>query len=200
MSVQVLIYGNYSRQQARQLGATLEVAGDTINTGVSILALPPSEFSYQVSSPYSDSVIAFYIQASGLDKSTRAAMGVTSQFLGADFFNYLRTEKQLGYVVTSGAYPVRDVPGIFFLVQSPVAGVQSLQKEINTFIQSRADSLDEMTEADFEMHRSVLVQKLSEKPKNMAEQAARYWSDLQQGYGDFDSRQQWSVAMVAVTV
>lgn len=199
VSAKVLIYGNYSRQQARQLGATLEVAGGTVSTGVNILALPPSEFSYQVSSPYTDSVIAFYIQAHGIDKTSRAAMGVTSQFLRADFFNDLRTEKQLGYVVTSGAYPVRDVPGIFFLVQSPVAGAHSLQKEISAFIQSRADSLDEMTEADFEIHRSVLVQKLSEKPKNMAEQAARYWSDLQQGYGNFDSRQQLITAMEALT-
>lgn len=197
-SAQVLVYGNYSRQRARDLASGIDIAKASINP-VNILQLPAKQYSYQLSSPYSDSVIAFYIQASGLDKGSRAAMGVTAQFLRADFFNDLRTEKQLGYVVTSGAYPVRDVPGMFFLVQSPVASAARLQDEINGFIQSRADGLDDMEEADFEIHRSVLVKKLSEQAKNMPEQAGRYWSEIQQGVEHFDSRQQLIAAMEALT-
>lgn len=199
MSVDMLVYGNFTRHQALDLGARIKGAKAAIKPQVNILAVPAQQFSYEVSSPYSDAVIAFYIQASSLDKSTRAAMGVTSQILRADFFNDLRTEKQLGYVVTSGAYPVRDVPGMFFLVQSPVASARSLQNEINAFIQKRADGLDQMAEQEFEKHRSVLIQRLSEQPKNLLEQADRFWSDLQQGYTSFDSRQQLITAVEALS-
>ena len=52
-----------------------------------------------------------------------------------------------------------------------------------------------MPEPEFEQHRSVLIQRLSEQPKNLLEQADRFWSDLQQGYTSFDSRQQLITAL-----
>ncbi len=199
VQVQGLVYGNYSRADAALLGGKMQLTEQQHNPDIEVLKLSVDQWAYHLDSDYTDAVIAFYLQASNIDKSARAAMGVTAQVLRADFFNDLRTEKQLGYVVASGAYPVREVPGLFFLVQSPVMGPTALQNEIKEFIRRRTASLEQLSLDDYERHRGVLIQKLAEQPRNLGEQTGRYWSDLTQGYTQFDSREQLITALQALS-
>ena len=126
-------------------------------------------------------------------------MGVSAQILSADFYTQLRTEQQLGYIVSSGAYPVMDVPGMIFMVQSPVAGPAQLQRQIGLFLQQRKAQLADISQEEFNRHRNSLLSRLSEAPQNLPEQAGRYWQDIGQGYLQFDSRQQLIAAMTALT-
>jgi secreted Zn-dependent insulinase-like peptidase len=115
--------------------------------------------------------------------------------LNADFYTRLRTEQQLGYIVTSSPYPLRDVPGVLFLVQSPVAGPAQLALAFDAFIASWRQRSPEALQALFEQHRAVLMQRLAEKPKNLIEKGGMLWRDLQEGYTGFDSREQLIEAM-----
>jgi secreted Zn-dependent insulinase-like peptidase len=203
VDVQLLIYGNYDQQAALSLAKYLEQALPSSIEGVeippvAILNLDNKRVNYQIESVYQDASAMLYLQAESLDKSTRALMGLSAQIMRADFYSQLRTEKQLGYIVTSGAYPVRDVPGMYFMVQSPVAGPQQLQQEIDHYIQQKLKQLTDIDEAQFERHRQALLVRLQEQPKNQWEQAQEYWQDIAQYYFQFDSRQQLIDAMKAL--
>jgi secreted Zn-dependent insulinase-like peptidase len=157
---------------------------------VAIKILEQSPQHLPVPSPYTDAALLYYLQSSHTDKSCRASFGLAAQMIQASFYTQLRTERQLGYVVMSGAYPVYDVPGLFFLVQSPVVGSAKLQQHFNAYLDNWLATLDQLDEQAFERHREALRVRLLEQPKNQWQQGERYWHDLQYGYQHFDSRQQ----------
>lgn len=196
--VNVLLNGNYRREDALDYAERIRASllqQPTELAATHILKLPEEALSRQVVSDYADASILLYMQAKDTSKVRRAAMGVTAQLLRADFYTSLRTEKQLGYIVNSGAYPVFDVPALYFLVQSPVAGAKSLQWEVDQFLQQRVESLDEVTEEYFLQQRNAVLSRLYQTPQNLWEQSERYWQDIKRGHDRFDSRQQLIAAM-----
>ena len=76
---------------------------------------------YAVDVPHDDAVVAWYLQGEGDSWEDRAATALTAQIMKSGFFQQLRTEQQLGYVVSAFAWPQMDVPGLVMLIQSPVA-------------------------------------------------------------------------------
>ncbi len=103
-------------------------------------------------------------------------------------------------MVTSGAYPVRDVPGIFFLVQSPVAGADSLRREIQTYLEDRQQMVQGLSQAEFDRHRDALVSRLQEAPKNLWDQSREYWKDIRQHNYRFDTKERLIEALNALTL
>ena len=47
-----------------------------------------------------------------------------------------------------------------------------------------------MSPDEFNAYKQGLITRLREKDKNLAERSQRYWSDLDVGFTDFDSREQ----------
>jgi len=88
---------------------------------------------------------------------------------------------------------------LYFLVQSPVAGPEKLEQEINQFIRQRFEALTDITEQDFNQQRNAVLSKLAEQPQNLDQQTQRYWSDIGQNYHQFDFRQQLIDAVQSLT-
>lgn len=201
--VDMLVYGNYLRAEAKAYSS--QVAEQLLNQhrpadAIEILKLDSGNYARALDSDYADSVLMFYLQAQDLSVERRAAMGITAQLLRADFYSLLRTEKQLGYIVTSGAYPIIEVPGLIFLVQSPVAGPGQLQTEISDYLNQKQQFASELTEQQFIRARETLITRLSESPKNLVEQAERYWQDIARSYYGFDSRNLLIAALEGLTL
>jgi secreted Zn-dependent insulinase-like peptidase len=200
--IDMLVYGNYHQEDARSYA---RVVTDNLlrqhhqPPNVDVVKLSRGVWSRQVDSDYSDAAAMLYLQASDLSIGRRAAMEVTAQSFRADFYTKLRTEKQLGYIVTSGAYPILDVPGLFFLIQSPVAGAAVLKQEIDDYLKQQVAFVETLTEQQFALHRDAVLVRLAESPKNLWEQSERYWKDIAQNYYDFDSRQQLIDALKSLT-
>ncbi len=197
LAIDALAHGNYSQADVEHFSDSLEKAflsplASASLPAIDVMKLPTGDHSLSLASSYSDASIMLYLQASNDKLETRAAFGVLAQLLRPGFYTGLRTEKQLGYIVTSGAFPVQKVPGVFFLVQSPVMGAEGLRDEIGNFL---ADKIPEVTEQQFLVHRDALVERLSERPKNLAELSGRYWQDIIQAYYQFDFRQQLIIAL-----
>jgi secreted Zn-dependent insulinase-like peptidase len=194
LDVEMLVYGNFTEGDARELGAL--VAAGLLGKAAPVAPVPveiarlSQDLQRTVPTPHDDAALLWYRQAADTDRTTRAALGVSAQILNADFYTRLRTEQQLGYIVMSSPYPLREVPGLLFLVQSPVAGPAQLAVAYDTFMAQWRERGPEELEPLFERHRAALIQRLSEQPKNQAEMAARLWQDLQDGYRRFDSREQ----------
>lgn len=194
LQVDALVYGNYQQSDALDVAATLRAhlpeIGHVGLPGVDILKVPSVSSVYRQHSVYSDSALLLYIQAADTDLTTRAAMALTAQMLESDFYSVLRTEKQLGYVVTSGVYPAIKVPGLFFLVQSPVMASGGLQQEVMDYLQQFAASTETVDGAAFNRYRQSLIQRLSEQPKSLWQQADQYWQDISLDFSQFDFKEQ----------
>ncbi len=137
-----------------------------------------------------DNAVALYVQGSEDSIEDMAHMLVLRQVLKAPFFNELRTEKQLGYIVFVSGMGLKEVPGSVLVVQSPTATAEQLVGEIAQFIDHFAGSLGEQTFVQqLSQHRQAVIHQLQEQPKNQAEQARFYWENILHQNFDFNRRQ-----------
>lgn len=192
--IKMLVYGNASADDARALGALVngqlaQRLRPTPAPAVEVLRLPAGELRRELPVPHDDAGLLWYRQAADNSRKTRAALGVSAQILASDFYTRLRTQQQLGYIVMSTPYPVRDVPGLVFLVQSPVAGTLPLADAYTEFLQDWAQRDEAELHKLFDRHRAALANRLAEAPKNQAEQFDRFWLDLSEGDNSFSSRE-----------
>ena len=201
-NIEALFNGNYQRKQVIEYAENISkglLNKPTVKQPLGVTKLSDDLLVRRLPSDYEDASILLYLQAKDADLTRRAAMGVSAQMMRSDFYTRLRTEKQLGYIVNSGVYPVMDVSGLIFLVQSPVAGPAQLEQEIRQFLAYRAEQLEGVSEADFKQYRNALVDLLSQAPQNLLEESNRYWQDITNGYYGFDFRIQLISAMRALT-
>lgn len=192
----LLVDGNFNESDARALAAVVKgvlPAGRPEASRQSLVMLPEATHLRQVKARHDDAAILQYVQSGGSGNAARVAMGLTAQIMSASFYYELRTEKQLGYIVTAGVYPIREVPGIYFLVQSPVAGPEALQQEVEAYI--RAWLAGGVSQEEFDKYKASLAKRLAEQPENVWEAADRHWRDLLEHYPDFDSREQLVAAL-----
>lgn len=201
-TAEVLIYGNYNPDEVEQVSAMLEsVVSDRPAPTLperKVLKLAPGEsLRYTVDVPHSDSVVAWYLQGAGDSWQDRAATALTAQIMSSGFFQELRTEQQLGYVVGAFDYPKLDVPGLVMLVQSPVADADTLATAMQAFMLRVEPALDE---AQFERHKASLVSDILRPDKNLNERAEYYWQSIARKEWNFDSRQSLADAVQALTL
>lgn len=87
------------------------------------------------------------------DIKKRLTNFVVMQFLQEPFFNDLRTQQQLGYVVFSKACAQRDVIGVQFMVQSPTKSCGYITNAINNFLAELKEKAEQMSDKEFEVYR-----------------------------------------------
>ena len=105
----------------------------SIDSPLKVIKLAESDAVKSVAVDHQDSVVMRYIQGDTDTIAERARLSLIAQMVKAPFFNSLRTEKQLGYVVSAFPYHANRVPGLGMLVQSPVASERVLRDEFNLF-------------------------------------------------------------------
>jgi insulysin len=201
-TAEVLIYGNYPPEEVEQLSGML---ADVISSEpapvppeLKVLRLAPGEsLQYAVKVPHDDSVVAWYLQGSGDTWRDRAATALTAQIMSSGFFQELRTEKQLGYVVAAFDFPKADVPGLVMLVQSPVADAGAVATEMQAFMQRVEPALDE---EQFERHKASLVSDIMRPDKNLNERAEFYWQAIARKQWNFDSRESLADAVESLSL
>ena len=189
----LLMHGNVSSEEAahvaRVVSSTLHL--DAIQAPSNIVAkLPASDFTFPLTIDNADSAMVMYLQGADESFAQRALFGLTSQVLRTAYYNELRTEQQLGYVVLVTPSVLRRVPGIAFVVQSPVAGAGKVLDVSQTFLTQYRKTLAEMSADEFTAYKQGLIGRLRERDKNLADRSLRFWSDLDVGFTTFDSREQ----------
>ncbi|MCB1687013.1 MAG: insulinase family protein [Halioglobus sp.] len=201
-TAEVLVYGNYNPAEVEQLSALLanvvssEPAPPLADRKLLKLAAGES-LEYRVDVPHDDSVVAWYLQGAGDTWRDRAATALTAQIMTSGFFQELRTEQQLGYVVGTYDYAKGDVPGLVMLVQSPVADANAVIDAMQAFMLGVEPALDE---AQFERHKAALISDIVRPDKNLNERAEFYWQSIARKEWGFDSRQSLADAVEALTL
>ena len=201
-AAEALIFGNYDFTEAQQLS-------DMLSTVVSdepapvlperrILKLAAGEsLQYAVDIPHDDSVVVWYLQGADTTWKDRAATALTAQIMSSGFFQQLRTEQQLGYVVSAFAWPKQDVPALVMLIQSPVADANAVVQAMEAFMLQVQPQLDA---AQFERHKTALVSDILRPDKNLLERAEYYWQSIARKQWDFAARQTMADTVEALTL
>ena len=201
-SAEALIYGNYESGEVTQLSTMLQ---DIISNDPApvlpkrrVLRLAAGESAqYAVDVAHDDSVVAWYLQGEGDSLYDRAVTALTAQIMSSGFFQELRTEQQLGYVVGASSFSQLEVPGLLMLVQSPVADANAVAVAMNTFMLNVEPQLDE---AQFERHKVSLVSDILRPDKNLAERGEYFWQAIARQEDGFDGRQMLATAAEAITL
>jgi secreted Zn-dependent insulinase-like peptidase len=130
--------------------------------------------SYQVDCQHEDPAVVIYFQAPNASLKTVALTILAEQLIATPFFNQLRTEQQLGYLVGSGYIPYNQHPGIGFYVQSPHHPAEYLIDAIHLFLHQTVENIDQFQHVWDALKKGVMKQ-LMEKDTNLSMKSQRLW-------------------------
>ena len=71
---------------------------------------------------------------------------------------------------------------------------------MNEFLQGYGSSLDTMTAAEFEQHRSSLVSDVMRQEEKLRDRSGRYWLEIDRKDYEFDSRERLAAAINKVSL
>ena len=126
---------------------------------------------------------------------TRAAATVISNFIDTPFFDELRTNQQLGYIVGSGATGSRGQLYLLFVIQSSAFPTDELRSRAETFMATLPDRLAQLGAAEWDTLRAGARAQLEEKPTSIAEKAARLFANAYDYDGNWERQ---SAALAAL--
>ncbi|MGI9275717.1 MAG: insulinase family protein [Endozoicomonas sp.] len=203
--VEMLIHGNHSRKESGQLATLVEGKllskgnrAETFDEPFNVLGA--DQFALEEKFNHSDSLFISYFQRPGTDNRERAKYSLLGRLLATPFFNQLRTEQQLGYIVFAGARPIARHPGLIFVVQSPVMGPDGIQDSVNEFLEGQVKRIDQLSEQELGEYRQGLLGDLLKKDSNLDERGVRFWQSLDGGEEDFDFQLRIAEEVKTITV
>ncbi|MEM6302379.1 MAG: insulinase family protein [Pseudomonadota bacterium] len=197
---EALVYGNHPANAAAQLSASLDRVlapqGGQLALAPQVLALS-EERSVQLQSniDHDDAVVMWYLQGAGTSLADRAHVALTAQIVQSGFFQQLRTEQQLGYVVSSFPWAQYDMPALVLMVQSPSHSSAAVTQAMDVFLN---DTLDAIDEDQFLRHRAALIKDMLKPDENLGERAEFYWQAIAFREWGFDAPQKMADAIRAI--
>lgn len=190
VSAEMLVVGSLSASSVTEIGRSLR------------LSLPPLSFEpkpcsyiYPVGEHYwrytlkdegnGNNAIDYCIELGTADDVRLVTLAaLIEQILKEPVFDQLRTKEQLGYVVGCSIRQVRNSCWLRLFAQSEETTTY-LESRINACLLRIRDSIEKMSPEEFKMNIVSVVTKNTERPKNLAEEASRYWSTISLGFYNF---------------
>ncbi len=206
VDVVALAHGNVDRDDALALGRVVEQglvepAKPVSVPSARVVKLASGDnYARDVANTQDDSAVVVYYQGPDKEFSTRARVGLLMNMMGPAFFEALRTEKELGYIVFASNMSILERPGIAFVVQSPIASPNALQGYIETFLDEYSANIAELDQTTFARHKAALLSDLLESDKQLDDRTNRYWNEIDREYYAFDLRQNLADAVNGVTL
>lgn len=154
------------------------------------LALVEEPLLVELDVMHDDAAMVLYVQDAEASFESRAKSALAAQILQQAYFSSLRTDQQLGYVVSMSNRTLRDRGALLFTIQSPVASPADLEQATLDFMSSQLPIVAAMDVETFEQHRAGLISRLTEQPKNLRERTMRFLADLEADVTTFDSQEQ----------
>ncbi|OMH38387.1 hypothetical protein BGP75_08000 [Motiliproteus sp. MSK22-1] len=203
--VEALAHGDLLPEDALALSDTLEshllkgVENAKVEEGQVIL-LPERVDVVDLDIEHNDSAISTYIQSADKTLKSRAQYALLAKILSPPFYNQLRTEKQLGYIVFATSMPILEHPGLALVVQSPSATPNQLQQHIGDFMDNSLTLISSVSEQQLEDYKQSLLVELLKKDQKLSDRTNRYWREIDRGYLQFNSREQLADAIREVSI
>ena len=204
VTITAMSSGNITSAQAvtmlKDVESLVKPVSDVAEAELSVLALPNQLLHRTIESDHTDSGYVLYWQGAGREMKTQAQWMLLGHLLEADYYNQLRTEQQLGYLVFESYYPILTVPGLIFAVQSPGASAADIHQATLTFIEQSKEKLLVLDEAALNRHVETLVQGLRERSKKLVDESNQYWHSLALGISSLDLNADLANALETLTL
>jgi secreted Zn-dependent insulinase-like peptidase len=183
-AVDVLVVGQISETQAVSLSYEfLKIVGVNAEAprmvSKSVSYVPTTEWraKFMTADVPNNTVDVWFPTAPIGDVKLRSKLNLVATIFGQEFFNKLRTDQQLGYVVALQVNQIHAMYGLRALVQSQF-DTKILLERIQDFLNSMGSVLNIMPVDDFNRYVKSLVAQLDEKPKNLISEGQRYFNYL----------------------
>ena len=203
IDVAVLSHGNIDETSSIKTGQLisdmlLKRASPVTVERAKIRKLAPTSSLKILEVDHPDTGFVLYLQ--GQDKSfeERARYTVLSQLLSSAYYNDLRTQQQLGYVVFASHFPLLDVPGMAFIVQSPKATGPELLLKTEAFMAEQLAMLSESLGPELETAKLSVISRLEKQDTTAYERANRYWREVDRNNASFNTREELVSAIKAL--
>lgn len=155
-------------------------------------------FLHQVESQHQDAAVVVYYQTPTASAHDVALTILLEQMLAAPFFNEMRTEKQLGYIVGSGYLPLNRHPGLAFYIQSPNCNAKTLKNEIEHYIDESTSTIAEF-EPIWKQIKTSVIKQLTDNDTNLTVKSQRLWMAIGNDDNHFDQQVNMAMAMQQLT-
>ncbi|CAD8119922.1 unnamed protein product [Paramecium sonneborni] len=107
-----------------------------------------------------------------------AIMNILKGTFDSYAFNYLRTDLQLGYLVSAKFSPLECLDGAGILVQGSAKSPYQVNQHIEDFLQYFYQEIEKMTDFDIEELKKAAIQQLRQKEKTLLEKGLSYWDHI----------------------
>ncbi|WP_166269387.1 insulinase family protein [Marinobacter caseinilyticus] len=154
-----------------------------------VRSLPGGETEAIIEVDHPDTGYALYVQGDSTSFDERARFRLLAQILSAPFYEQIRTQQQLGYVVYAAPYEILETPAIGFIVQSPEASAQQIDAATRAFADSFEKTLNSMTSKEFEVQKRAVISSLLDQDRTLGDVSERYWREIDRSATQFDSRE-----------
>lgn len=191
--IHMLVVGNWQPADAIRLSDTIRrcIAPHMMAAGGSesrIVKLEPDEEVWCVAKGLStdepNSAVEILFQI-GQEVDKAAALELLAHIASEPFFNRLRTDKQLGYIVHCGIRSDQDVYALRFIVQSTIATPAMIDRYVEEFLVELEHLLAKMQPEEFEANVQALLANMLQKDKTIYREGARWAKQIKSQRLDF---------------
>ena len=198
---EVLVQGNVLEEEARGMVSALERSlnftelkkADQGRADIYLVPLSPKSIGnvIRIKEPNeADRNSAVMVQVQHADQTLKQqmAMEVLASIVEQPFYSDLRTNQQLGYIVSSGIKLQNDVRSLVFTVQSNFADATYLTDKVFAFIKDFEKTLKGMSDKEVEGYIGGLVEIKSQKITRLSDETIRNWDEIVEGKYQVDGK------------
>lgn len=201
----MLAHGNLTRATALNLSRQVQALvlkghpqGQVPRSQVRQLPDGETEVSLNVDHP--DRGYTLYVQGRNTSFAERATYRVLGQILSSPFYEELRTNRQLGYIVYATPFEFLETPALGFVVQSPSASPEQIDQAASAFFKRFEKALSNLTPERLDREKQAVISGILEQDRQLGDISNRYWQEIDRGATGFDSRQRMAEAVKKVTL
>ncbi|MFP4137394.1 MAG: insulinase family protein [Halomonas sp.] len=204
LRLEAMAVGNLEAEEADGIARRVAEALSPTLSAEAIPDLEPLDASAELPdlTPHTErqeSVLLRYLQGPDRSLESQARLALLGQLIDTPFYQRLRTEQQLGYVVNAGYSPLLDAPGLALLVQSPETESEAIGEHIDAFLDDFEGTLSTLEEDDLATYRQAVHAELTRRDTSLSGRTDRLWRALAYGDTDFDRRERLAERVLAVS-
>lgn len=189
---QALVMGNIDEHGAEQLVGIIEHAfpfttlAPALRSRRYVSIMPPATAEipgYKLAHPepneQDDNCAAtFYFQLPSRRPEDTVPLELLADAIEQGFYNTLRTQQQLGYIVYSGIRSREGVYSLTLTVQSNILSGEGLSRRIEDYLDTAITELTNLSAADFEAFKEGIRVRKLEPDQRLSTHASRFWSEI----------------------
>jgi len=200
----MLAHGNVTEASALNLARQVEaiVLRDSRFADVprsQVRQLPEMETDVSLAVDHPDTGYTLYMQGNNTSFDERARYRLLGQIISSPFYEEIRTNRQLGYIVYATPFEMLETPALGFVVQSPSASQNEIDQAVREFSDGFEGVLSGLTDERLDREKQAVISKLLEQDRQLGDISSRYWREIDRGVATFDSREQLAAAVKNVT-